>query len=109
MCTESKTNFRIISDPFRAFPYQKHELQRLKKTSVEKHVLQESSLKQGQPLHNESGSLDKNYLDSDKTIITLAYMQLSLSFCSVQLRSHIGHMMVSFASQISLLQYETGK
>lgn len=33
-------------------------------------------------------------------------MQLSLSFCSVQLRSHIGHIMVSFASQISLLQYD---
>lgn len=57
----------------------------------------------------QRGSLDKKYLDGSKTTITLAYMQLSLSFCSVQLRSHIGHMMVSFASQISLLEYETGK
>lgn len=104
MFIESKTSFRKIGDHFRAFPYEKHELQRLKKNSVEKqHALQESLLKHGQPLHNESGSLDKNYLDSNKTIVTLAYMQLSLSFCSVQLRSHIGHMMVSFASQISLL------
>lgn len=104
MLTESKTNFRTISDRFRALPYQKHELQRLKKPSVDKqHILQESLLKQGQPLHSERGSLDKNYFDSSKTVITLAYMQLSLSFCSVQLRSHIGHMMVSFASQISLL------
>lgn len=38
-----------------------------KKPSVEKqHVLQESLLKQGQPLHSESGSLGKNYLDSNK-------------------------------------------
>lgn len=33
-------------------------------------------------------------------------MQLSLSFCRVQFFSHIGHMTVSFASQISLLHQE---
>jgi len=31
MLTESKMNFIIISDHCRAFPYQKHELERLKK------------------------------------------------------------------------------
>lgn len=84
MLTES--NFRKTPDHFI-----------LLETFVGKqHVFQETWLKQRQPLYNQ------NYLDIN-TIITLAYMQLSLSFCSVQLRSHIGHIMVSFASQISLL------